>query len=137
MALPTRTSRAICGALAGAALALGGAAAFAQTVEELTVIGKMGPENKPMSLSYPVSFRDIDLKTQSGRDELDRRIVVTAAYLCKKLGEEATHSPPVPTCRDQAVRDARPKAKRASEEAMARMTPWTAGPAWTPPEPQQ
>jgi len=105
------------------ALALGllGAAApaFAQTtVQELTVTGRLGP-NGPTTLSRTVSFADLDLTTDSGRHELDRRIHATANDLCHELGEqpEAVIPPLRQSCEQQAVASAADAEKIAFAQA--------------------
>jgi UrcA family protein len=107
--------------------------ASAQTVEELTVTGRYGPGDQPKSLSYAVSYRDLDLRTQFGQDELRHRIEVTVRYLCDKLGETSTSSAVVPSCRDAATKDALAQARVAIDTAPVRVAGWVPGPVWIPP----
>jgi UrcA family protein len=113
----------------GAVLALGSAAAFvppasAQTVEEVTVVGK--PKALPETLSYRVSYADLDLATPDGQKELDRRIRVAAEYVCGVLNSGTD----VGTC----VTDARRNASRQEGKAKSSQPhPFQAGPTWVAP----
>lgn len=115
---------------AAAAAALSAAApSLAQEVEEITVYGRMGPDGRPDTLSRVVSYRDLDLTTLWGQDELRRRIRDTARDLCSALGEpsRATSSTLTPSCRSQAERDAFSQMRVAVASAVPR------GPDWAPP----
>ena len=119
---PTRTklAAALC-----VALAAGAAPALAQPItDELTITAHPGPD----TMSYHVGYRDIDLRTKDGRDELGRRVNVTAEYLCKKLSPNND----VVACAQQAVTEAAPQIRAAEDHAIAAVK-WTRGPAWTPP----
>ena len=96
-----------------AALGTASVPASSQTVDELVVMGRVGPDGEPRSLSQPVSFRDLDLRSSWGRDELSRRIKDTARSLCEQLGESGGAVGVTPSCRDAAIRDAMVEARRA------------------------
>jgi len=94
-----------------AALIAGGVAvaapALAQTVEELTVTGRqrVGPETR--TLSAAVSYRDLDLTTESGRTVLTQRVRSTAQDLCRQLGEQNMGSAAVAqSCERDAINSA-------------------------------
>ena len=116
------------------------AAAYAQPApEEITVTGRYGrvPESV-RSLSQAVSYADLDLSTQAGRDELRNRVKLTSRWLCEQLGETDTSSGPVlPSCRDAAVGDALKRVGTIEQSWAPRGTTWVAGPAWTPPYPPE
>lgn len=116
-------------AACGIALAAGLAStpAAAQTVDEVVVLGHVG--KNPETLSYKVTYRDIDIRTPAGESELRRRVSVTASYICAKLGEKGTKS----SCRRDAVMAVQPKIKAALDRANLQKAAWTPGPAWTPP----
>lgn len=115
-------------------LAAAGPAAGQTVVQEVTVTARI-PETKATSLAYPVSYRDLDLRTKDGSDELSRRIEMTADYLCKRLGEKEKEpsSAYLPSCRADAVGRAKAAAKAAHDQAVASAGTWTPGPAWIPP----
>lgn len=124
----------------GAAVGLAVAAvspAFAQDPEEIVVEGRFGPvPNNVRSLSQAVSYADLDISTQAGKDELRRRVRLTARFLCDKLGEGADASSPLlPSCRDGAYRDAMSRVGKVEQGFAPRGTTWVAGPAWAPPYP--
>jgi UrcA family protein len=112
--------------LAAAAFALSCGSAFAQstTVEELTVTGR--PNTAPESFSYRVSYADLDLKQEADRKELDRRIAVTAAFVCKKVDQ------PDSACRANAVSKASKQEQSAVHYARAHGV-HPHGPSWVPP----
>jgi UrcA family protein len=88
--------------IAGAAAAA--APAFAQTVEELTVIGRQGVGPNTRSLSAVVSYRDLDLTTETGRTVLNQRVRSTAQDLCRQLGENNMGSTgAAPSCEQDAL----------------------------------
>ena len=125
--------------ISGAVLILSGLtmagnnASFAQTSEEITVVGK-APDSV-RSLSQAVSYADLDLSTKAGRDELRHRLALTARFLCEKLGESDSGSPVVPSCRDAALKDATARAGTIEEGFAPRGTTWVAGNPWQPPYP--
>jgi UrcA family protein len=112
------------------------APAFAQSPEEIIVTGRYGkvPDNVK-SLSQSVSYADLDLSTSAGKQELRHRLNLTARYLCEKLGESDTATPPVPSCRDAAVKDAMDRVGTLEAHFAPRGTTWVAGPAWQAPYP--
>jgi UrcA family protein len=113
---------ALCSALLGVP-----AFAHAQEIEEVVVTGHLGPDNQPETLRYKVGYRDLDLRKKSGRDELQRRVEVTADYLCAKIGHD------VVGCKQNAIADALPKVQAVEDAAIASKTAWKAGPKWIPP----
>lgn len=121
---------AIAGAAAAAFLAAGGPAGAQSTVEELTVIGHP-MHGKPDTMSYKVTFNDLNLRKESDRKELNRRIDVSARYVCHKLAEPGgTHDEGA--CRAEAIRDGRKQASHAVHIARTtRSRPH--GATWTPP----
>jgi UrcA family protein len=104
-------------AAAGALLVA--APAFAQEVEELTVVGRAGPDGEARSLSQAVSYADLDLTLAADQDALKSRVSDAARSLCDRLGEGAAPAFG-PSCRDAAVRDAQDQMKMAIAEAPAR-----------------
>jgi UrcA family protein len=104
----------------GAVMA-GAPAAFAQaTVEELTVVGRLGPDGEARSLSQAVSYADLDLTLPAHQDELKQRVSATARNLCDRLGEGASYASIAPSCRDAAVRDSMEQVRFAIAEAPVR-----------------
>jgi UrcA family protein len=82
-------------------------------------MGHAGPDG-PSRLSQRVSYADLDLTTYQGRDVLDLRIRDTAHRLCRDLGEGSDVSGPLlPSCQDQAYREARPQMRAAIDRAYA------------------
>jgi UrcA family protein len=79
--------------------------ARAQTeVSEVVVTGQATVRRRlHEQLSYGVGYADLDLRTEAGRKELDRRIVHTANYLCTTLGEQNHRSGIAPSCHDDAI----------------------------------
>jgi UrcA family protein len=96
------------------------APAFAQEVEELTVVGRLGPDGEARSLSQAVTYNDLDLTLAADQDVLERRVSDTARSLCDRLGESGAYASVVPSCRDAAVRDSREQIRMAIAEAPAR-----------------
>jgi UrcA family protein len=125
--------------LGAAALALTTAVAVpavAQPSEEIVVTGRYGSvPDSVKSLSQAVSYADLDLSTPAGRDELRRRVRLTARFLCDKLGESDTSSGVTPSCRDASTRDAMARVGTIQEGFAPRGTSWVAPPAWQPPYP--
>lgn len=112
---------------------------FAQaSSEEITVMGRYGRvPDSVRSLSQAVSYADLDLSTKAGRDELRRRVNLTARYLCERLGETDTSSAVVPSCRDGAVRDAMQRVGTVEQGFAPRGTTWVASAPWAPPYPAE
>jgi UrcA family protein len=104
------------------------APAAAQVVEEITVMGRLGPDGRPATLSRIVSYRDLDITTPYGQDELRRRIRDTARDLCSELGEpsRATTGGLLPSCRSEAERDAFASMEVAVANAVPRGAGWAA-----------
>ena len=98
-------------------------AAYAPTayVDEIVVPAPLGPDGRPSRLSRAIDIADLDLIAPADRDVLRLRVRATARDLCRELGEEASGpSPLIPSCQDQAVRDARPQVRAAIDRAFAR-----------------
>jgi len=90
-------------------------------VDELVVIGPAGPDG-PRRLSRAVNIGDLDLATRQDRELLRIRVRDTARDLCRALGEDSSGpSPLIPSCEQQAVRDARPQVRVAIDQAYARV----------------
>jgi UrcA family protein len=88
-------------------------------VDELVVTGPVGPDG-PRRLSQAVSLADLDLATPQDREVLRIRVRDTARDLCRALGEGASGpSPLIPSCEQQAIRDARPQVRLAIDQAYA------------------
>jgi UrcA family protein len=124
-------------ALVIAAAAIAAAPLCAQTPpEEIVVTGNVGTvPSSVRTLSQPVSYADLDLSTSAGKDELRHRVSLTARFLCNKLGESASSSGPVPSCRDAATRDAMTRVGTVEEHFAPRGTTWARPPVWQPPYP--
>lgn len=128
---PTAAIRcALIASFALGALAAGGPALAGDTVEELTVIGHAPKEDKNTK-SYVVGFADLNLRTPEGRKELHRRIAVSAAYVCKQIGEDSQSS--ITACRAQAVSDAMVQARAVEHQVRAHGVHLVPGRPWTPP----
>lgn len=109
---------------------------FAQTGEEITVTGRYGRvPDSVKSLSQVVSYADLDLSTKAGKDELRRRVALTSRYLCDRLGESASMSSPVPSCREAAIKDAMQRVGTVEAGFAPRGTGWVATSPWQPPYP--
>ena len=129
----TMISPAVCGAFAALGLAAAPAPAAAQTVDELTIYGRVGPDSDVKRLSQPVSFADLDLRDRADQAELRRRIDFTARDLCDQLGETNDSDPIAPSCRDAAVRDGLRQADYAIQAAYAgEYRTYAQAPQWTP-----
>jgi UrcA family protein len=131
---PTSSISVSLGIAIAAAVALSAAPSFAQptTVGEVQVYGHI-PKHDQETMSYRVGYADLDLRTEAGRKELDRRIKVAATHVCKSLGQHE-HVTSASPCIDQAVTEARAKAADAKTQAFRSTTQWHAGPTWVPPE---
>jgi UrcA family protein len=125
-----RTS--IVAGLAGAALLAAAAASAQGSVEELTVLGHSGPKHQD-TLSYAVSYADLDLRTEHGRGELDKRIKIIAKYVCTKLADQERLRAPDESCIAVAIRDGRTQAREAKIRAFRHTGHWKPGPPWNPP----
>jgi len=107
-------------AVAAVSVWIGGIAA-AQSVEELTVQGTRvldvkdgqyaGVPVRDVSLSYGVNIADINLASQSGPFELEKRIRQAALAACEQLGRQFPQSSPSDgECTTAAVNKAMVKA---------------------------
>lgn len=124
-------------AAAAAAFALPGlASAQPAPDEDIVVTGRYGTvPDSVRSLSQPVSYADLDLSTQAGRDILRQRVRLTARFLCEKLGESDSGSPIAPSCRDAASRDALARVGKVEQGFAPRGTTWVAPSPWAAPYP--
>jgi UrcA family protein len=109
----------------GSALAIAAAAAsapaLAQSVpDEVVVIGRYpGPDAD--TRSAVVSYRDLDLTTQAGRDILQERVEATANELCRQMREgNMTSSAILPSCEQDTYDNARPQMRLAYSLAQPR-----------------
>ena len=123
-------------ALGAGLLVAAAAPSFAQSSEEIVVSGRYGKvPGSVQSLSIPVSYSDLDLSTQAGRDILRHRLNLTARFLCTKLGESDMSDPIAPSCRDAAVKDAMARVGTVEEGFAPRGTSWVAPSRWAAPYP--
>src|SRR3546814_18171737 len=75
--------------------------------EAIIVTGEYGEApDSVRTLSQAVSYADLDLSKEAGRDMLRHRVSLTARFLCDKHGETNTSSPIFASCRDAATTDA-------------------------------
>jgi UrcA family protein len=132
-------SSGLCWLVAGATFLGASPPVLAQPAsEEIIVTGRFGRvPDSVQSLSQAVSYADLDLSTAAGKSELRRRLNLTARFLCEKLGESDTATPPGPSCRQAAVKDAMERAGTLEEKFAPRGTTWVAGPAWKAPYPEE
>lgn len=116
--------------IAAAAMGAFGAAAPAlaqSTVGELTVTGAWYEDGRPVTLSRPVSYADLDLRYQRDQDILRERVNATARDVCDELGEDRpNHTNLGRSCQDRAVADAMNQVRAAVAYAM------NAPPAYAP-----
>lgn len=119
----------LCAAASAAAFAFGGAVAFAQptTVEELTVRGHHLHKAAPGDVAYRVGYSDLNLRTAAGMKELEKRIQISAAYVCKKMNETDG------ACEAEAVHDAKIQARAAQHQMKAHGKHASPGGVWVPP----
>jgi UrcA family protein len=124
--------------IAGAAVGAFAAAApaFAQTtVGELTVTGAWYEDGRPVSLSRPVSYADLDLRSQRDQDILRQRVNATAREICDELGEDRpNHTNLGKSCQVRAINDAMSQVGAAVAYAMNQPPPAYVAPAAPPPE---
>ena len=83
-------------------------------VEMTTQTGAMGRQMPAMSISYRVSYADLNLATHSGAVELEKRIKESATKACeqlRKLYPETTEGNP--SCVEGAVKTAMAHANKA------------------------
>ncbi|BAV65785.1 UrcA family protein [Sphingobium cloacae] len=112
--------------------------ASAQTTEEIIVTGRYGKvPDSVQSLSQNISYADLDLSTKAGKAELRHRVALTARFLCDRLGEPEVASPPVPSCRDAATKDALERVGTLEAGFAPRGTGWVAPSPWEAPYPAE
>src|SRR3546814_2912102 len=87
------------------------------------------------TLSQAVSYADLDLSKEAGRDMLRHRVSLTARFLCDKLGETNTSSPIVASCRDAATKDAMSRVETLEASSAPRGTTWVRPSPWDAPYP--
>ena len=112
-----------------AALAAGLAAAWAasaqpQTVAEEVVVTARYKGKELRSLSVPVSYRDLDLTTEAGRETLKKRVKDTANDACRRLGEGnlgGTYA--LPSCEREAINSVAGQEQQAFAHAKPRTGP--------------
>jgi UrcA family protein len=100
--------------------------------DEVVVTGRyrVGPEVR--RLAAPVSYRDLDLTTDAGRDVLRQRVRATAQDLCRRLGEANMGSTLAqPSCERDAINSAAADEQRAFAQATPRV--YAEGPPPPPP----
>lgn len=132
----TRTSLMAGIGLIAAAVALPPAAMAQSAPEEIIVTGNIGrAPDSVRTLSQSVSYADLDLSTMAGRDELRRRVSLTARFLCDKLGESSTGDALTPSCRQAAANDAIKRVGTIEASFAPRGTTWARPQAWAPPYP--
>ena len=114
---------------AGLALSIAATAAHAQTTVKTptgeaakTPSGEIivtAPSGRPNAkgLSAPVSYRDLDLTTNAGRNSLTQRVRTTARDLCRRLGESNKGTHRAGTCEQDAVNSARDQQRMAVAQA--------------------
>lgn len=126
------------GAAAAATLVAIGATAVAQermvpetNVEALVVIGHRGPPPEGPQVSYPVGFRDLDLRSEAGKKTLEHRVAITATYVCDKLG--GMDRTAWKSCRDRAFSDGMEGVREVVHLSRAHGVTWAPGPPWKPP----
>lgn len=123
-------------ALATSMAAIPSIASAQAAPEEIVVTGRYGRvPDSVQSLSQPVSYVDLDLSTKSGRDEMRRRVSLTARFLCDKMGESSTATAIGPSCRDAATKDAMDRLGTVEQSFAPRGTTWVRPPAWSAPYP--
>jgi UrcA family protein len=116
--MKTCISRGLLVALGASGLAMAAAPALAQTVGELTVIGKWGP-NGPTSLSRAVDISDLDLRSDAGVSEMKARVRATADDICNELEGKGGGGPSglLPSCQNDAIRSAQSQMNMAIAQA--------------------
>jgi UrcA family protein len=126
MVKPFRSCRALA---AGLVVVIVASAAHAQTAVKSpsgeaakTPTGEIivtAPSGRPNAkgLSAPVSYRDLDLTTNAGRNSLTQRVRTTARDLCRRLGESNKGTHRAGTCEQDAVNSARDQQRMAVAQA--------------------
>jgi len=117
------------GALVG--VTIGSECAVAQTTEEITVtaprmvqksVGRTysGVPVQETSISYQLSYADLDLTKTAGVSELDRRIEIMAKQACNGLDNLNPLSGKDPTCVRNAINSTADQRKHAIAAAVAK-----------------
>ena len=109
-------ARLAAGACAVAAFATA-APSLAQTVDEITVMGRLGPDGRPETLSRAVPIGDLDLRYDGGVAEARARVRAAAHDICRELGETGGRSPIGASCEDGAVKSASDQLRVAVADA--------------------
>jgi len=107
-------------AFASAAEAAAPPAPGAATAAGVVVYGQRFRPGEPAELSMPVSFRDLDLRTDAGVRALQQRVATAANDLCKRLGEpeeRAQNTAVLPSCQAAARGSAAWGVRRAVNQA--------------------
>jgi len=115
------------------AAALTGGSVYAQEPEGVTVTGSrvaketigsstIGAPIEQISLSYRVSYSDLDLTTSGGKAELDKRVRVAADAACKEVGRLYPDAKPGDAACVKAAVDAAMVQVRDVEAAAAKIT---------------
>ena len=113
-------------------LTVAAGAAAAQTVSEIVITPRLGPDGRPTQLSRGVPFGDLDLRTVAGQDVLKARVRDTARDLCRELGEDRSGpSPLAQTCIDRAIAGSREQVRVAIADSFAGR--YAVAPAVVPP----
>lgn len=95
---------ALAAGLAAGAAGLHPARGTAQTVSDEVVVTARYHGRELRSLSVPVSYRDLDLSAQAGRETLKRRVRDAAKEACRRLGEANVGGSHVdPSCEQAAI----------------------------------
>lgn len=107
-------------AAVGVGVALAGSALAQAVTEEVVVVARF--QGKQLrSLSVPVSYRDLDLTTASGRTTLQQRVRATAKDSCRRLGEaNLGGTAAMASCEDGAVNGAAEQERMAFAKATPR-----------------
>ena len=121
-ALRLPLSRLTLAAVAAGGFALCAFPAAGQTIEELIITGRIGPDGRLESFSERVSYADLDLRAEADQRVLRQRIRDTARSICRRLGADGPQrpSPSIPTCESEAVNGAMPQYRTALARAPGR-----------------
>lgn len=108
--------------------------------EDIVITGHYNRGQLPddvQTASQAVSYADLDLGYEADRQELRRRVSLTARYLCDRLGESDSGNSVVASCRDSATRDALRRVGTVQEHWAPRGTAWVAHTRWHAPYPDE
>ncbi len=99
--------------------------------DDILVEGRYGrvPDDAP-SLSSVVHFGDLDLRYDEDRRILRQRISYTARDLCRRLGEHDTSVSIIPSCQQQATRDAWRRLGTRDQTLIPRDSAWLPSRGW-------